>query len=792
MSNHELSELGQCALHYATEYGWKVFPCQPGGKIPATKHGCKDATTDPDQIKAWWTQSPEANIGLACGAESGVVAVDIDVGSDKDGWKSLDEFQQLPETVCQDTPSGGGHFLFMCGANPPANKNHFRPGIDIRSDGYYILLTPSIHPNGGTYMWRDGQGPDALKAAPYPDDLRPENGKEASSSRSPQWEQPAAKSQLDSATAVPEPSLVVVGPGHQDHACVVKRAMGYLDKVPPAVQGQGGHDSLLWAASCLVRGFCLDDSTALKILTDQYNPRCNPPWDLSDQKDYNDFSRKIREARKANFGKPEGWLLEDGKLSESVNGQQSARNLMAEYEHKQAQDEEESRLQPDVLDRVDANSGWEPYPVEVFADAVHEVIDVVASSNSVDPSFPGLSALVVSAAAIGMSRKLRLKAGFEVPAILWGAVVAPSGSNKSSPMRQIVTPVQEMELRDHAEYKKKLQAFEEKQAELPPNPLERRLAGDTTAEAMAVLQEHSKRGILKFMDELASHFTGFNQYKKGGTDREFYLTSWNGDPFGIDRKTGDQRRIMIQQLAISILGGIQPGILKRLLTEELHESGMTGRFLFVMPPPRKREWNEQGVPPELMDQWKGILESLYGLEFVMKALPETVFLRDDANRVFRDFFDEVAGLLHQLTDEHERALVAKYDVMAARMALVLHYLRHVTGEADGRRPLELDGASMRAGVTLGRWHMNESRRIYHLQKVEEANAELLHLLNWINTSKTKGRELGTAKARDLQLSNSRKYPNADAARKALDTLVQAGLAVWHEDEVVTLEKVKSA
>ena len=68
-------------LEYSPKYaalGWAVFPCRPGDKRPATQHGCLDATTDVDQIRAWWTEIPDLNIGLACGEISGITALDID------------------------------------------------------------------------------------------------------------------------------------------------------------------------------------------------------------------------------------------------------------------------------------------------------------------------------------------------------------------------------------------------------------------------------------------------------------------------------------------------------------------------------------------------------------------------------------------------------------------------------------------------------------------------------------------------------------------------------------------
>jgi putative DNA primase/helicase len=52
--------------------------CDRPGKHPMTPHGVKDATTDRNQIKSWWTESPDANIGIATGSEAGILVLDID------------------------------------------------------------------------------------------------------------------------------------------------------------------------------------------------------------------------------------------------------------------------------------------------------------------------------------------------------------------------------------------------------------------------------------------------------------------------------------------------------------------------------------------------------------------------------------------------------------------------------------------------------------------------------------------------------------------------------------------
>ena len=288
-----MNSLLEHALKYA-ELGWKIIPIVPRQKVPLTAHGVKDATDHPDVIRAWWEHWPDANIAVACGAASGVYAIDVDVkqAENVNGHESLKEFPPLPETIRQDTPRGGFHALYRA-TDPPANRTGFRPGIDIRSDGYYVVVAPSIHPNSGQYAWSPGCAPWECEPAGFPDFMRP-------TTKAP-W---VAQSRIPPA-GIAEAAGGVVGTD------ILKRASLYLAQVDPAIQGQGGHDKLLWAASALVHGFLLTNEQAGRLLENEYNPRCIPPWDLSDSKDRKDFVRKIAEARKLTPLNPLGWLLND-------------------------------------------------------------------------------------------------------------------------------------------------------------------------------------------------------------------------------------------------------------------------------------------------------------------------------------------------------------------------------------------------------------------------------------------------------------------------------------------------
>lgn len=289
-----MTDLLTAALAYAAR-GWRIFPCKPGTKLPATAHGVKDATTDEATIRAWWTRWPDANIALACGPGSGVYVVDVDFDSEKgvDGWASLKGLPDLPDTVVQRSPRGGAHYLFRTD-KPPRNKNSFHPGIDIRADGYYIMLAPSVHPNGKLYEWEQGLGPDEIELAEFPEFMRPPDKVILPWERKPEPEKkPAARAESPASTPI------------------VERARAYLQECEPSVQGQAGHDKLLWAARALVVGFELDEATAISLLWSDFNPRCSPPWNPADPKDAKDFERKAREVKRTPGDKPRGWLLDE-------------------------------------------------------------------------------------------------------------------------------------------------------------------------------------------------------------------------------------------------------------------------------------------------------------------------------------------------------------------------------------------------------------------------------------------------------------------------------------------------
>ena len=158
------------ALGYAKR-GIYVFPLWPGTKTPMTAHGFEDATTDQDKINTWWRNTPDANIGIACGA-SGWAVIDFDTAKEEYGEESeelrLTCEREYPTLVAR-TRSGGYHRIHSQPETPTIRNSESRmaPAVDTRGDGGYIVAPPSVV-EGRYYSWHSRNA-----IAPFPSALLP-------------------------------------------------------------------------------------------------------------------------------------------------------------------------------------------------------------------------------------------------------------------------------------------------------------------------------------------------------------------------------------------------------------------------------------------------------------------------------------------------------------------------------------------------------------------------------------------------------------------------------------------
>ncbi|AYC41991.1 bifunctional DNA primase/polymerase [Streptomyces griseorubiginosus] len=154
------------ALALAAE-GVKVFPChrvvdgdctclkadcKSPGKHPRTEFGSKEATTDPGQIKLWWTKwgkHGRLNFGQTL---TGRAVVDVDVADGKPGeatWEALSAGQDMPKTLTYRTGRGGLQMVFRLpegetGGKADGYANALGTAVDFKTGpGAYVMVPGS-------------------------------------------------------------------------------------------------------------------------------------------------------------------------------------------------------------------------------------------------------------------------------------------------------------------------------------------------------------------------------------------------------------------------------------------------------------------------------------------------------------------------------------------------------------------------------------------------------------------------------------------------------------------------
>jgi hypothetical protein len=155
----ETNPILEAALEYA-KMGFSVIPIRPGAEKNPFLDKWKKYQTERasgDQIKKWFEEFPEANVGVITGAVSGIMVVDVDK-------EEIDV--SLPPTAISKT-GRGWHFIYK----HPGGKiscTKAADKIDIKGDGGYVVFPPSIHHSGKKYEWAFGSSLKEVDPAELP------------------------------------------------------------------------------------------------------------------------------------------------------------------------------------------------------------------------------------------------------------------------------------------------------------------------------------------------------------------------------------------------------------------------------------------------------------------------------------------------------------------------------------------------------------------------------------------------------------------------------------------------
>ena len=276
-------------------------------------------------------------------------------------------------------------------------------------------------------------------------------------------------------------------------------------------------------------------------------------------------------------------------------------------------------------------------------------------------------------------------------------------------------PLKQMEKEAWRDYKAahsawKLRQKQQPQQEEDPEPQpDTMIVTDTTVEILARLMERNPRGMMLHRDELSGWYLSLNQYRaQGGSDRQFYLQCWSGGSYRVDRVT--KPPLFVPDVYLSLYGTLQPEVARKVFKDG-DIDGFTARFgLLVFP--------DMPETVAVVDQ-RPNYEARNAVERRLRALRAAHRVKEEPLR-----FDGAAYVVFNRwylanTNHPERNAGAfgthlgKYPGLFARLALVLHFIKHGPGgaEKDVRQQTaiavkRIEGSTVRGGRSTEEYVVN--------------------------------------------------------------------------------------
>jgi hypothetical protein len=263
----------------------------------------------------------------------------------------------------------------------------------------------------------------------------------------------------------------------------------------------------------------------------------------------------------------------------------------------------------------------------------------------------------------------------EIPAIAWTGILGESGAGKTrveklvtSPLKQLQKLARERFTAEVAEWEETVANWKEGDGRKPPKPVERKYLFDV-ATIQAVMRRQSEQGMngsLWVRDELIGIFQSFGQFNKGENEAlSCLLAAWDGGSTQVDRVNQEDSYI-IDSSRLSITGGIQPGVFKKIFKDPNDSQGLQARFLFAAMKPRKPKrvkgfcYLSEKLPP--MYQW-------------LDNLPEgEVKLSTAADQYYDKLYEQIGEQAMNTAMPAIRAWMFKLPGQLLRIALALHLI----------------------------------------------------------------------------------------------------------------------
>jgi hypothetical protein len=379
---------------------------------------------------------------------------------------------------------------------------------------------------------------------------------------------------------------------------------------------------------------------------------------------------------------------------------------------------------------------------------------------------------------------------FIVKPIRWCGLVGPTGTMKSPIINTAIRPLnaQQKEIwtqhqNDVESYNESLREYErlgkeeKKTVDEPfsPKPMKSLYFSDFTIEGLiSAISEYPDEGTIVYSDELAGFFSSMDAYKSSaGVDRPKWLSIWDG---GTIESTRRNSSTYVPYSSISIIGGIQPGIIQNMIRKDKSKAdGLWSRFTFM---------RIEHKITDLFNEIDGSLdEALREIYTQLGSEPAQQHTIDVKARPLCTAWHKF--LQQKMRDEGENnpmmvEVYAKTIGITFRNALILHRVYAAISETVPTQTILL--STIETAIAWTKFEMNQTLLEYQILGLDDdKDPELARILKFI--SKFGGDDWlssnpdGWVSARDvIHWWSPKPKPTADAAREFLNKVVNLGHA----------------
>jgi hypothetical protein len=314
-------------------------------------------------------------------------------------------------------------------------------------------------------------------------------------------------------------------------------------------------------------------------------------------------------------------------------------------------DEDDNEIDQENVEPVDLWGHFEapPLPRGLLPKVIENYAFTLGNTMGADPAGIAMSALTACAAAIPDDKvELQMKqhdATWMEAARIWSALVGLPSTMKSPAMLAAAKWIRERDRDMLKDYLHKKYLYEEMTAEqrkTATEPKQKRLClEDTTIEGAQEVLANSPGGVLLYQDELSGFFGAMDKYSGGrgaNKDRGFWLQSFNGGPYGYNRISRGAG--IVPNLAASMLGGIQPDVIRKLANESYDDGFLQRTFMVML---RPAVMGKDVPSPNVVEKYRDLVHRLVDLQSPLDVPDRPLSTREQQVQNILHYGNETSG-----------------------------------------------------------------------------------------------------------------------------------------------------